>query len=120
MSCPICGSEIPFHRHGNSPYCSDECSREARRRTSAEYYEQSKRLRALFWRQARLLEKYYDIQQLGHPLHYEHLKEDGFNFGYSLSETFIPTGEIASVVGSYAYYLNPKTKTVQIWKLKSN
>ena len=115
--CQHCGDDIPHHRHGTSPYCSDECAYEVKKLNSSERYAKIANLFDLYQRFERLLEKYYNIQELGHLVHYHHLVEEGFNFGFSTGETLTPEGHVAKTIGEYAYYLNLKTKTLSLWKL---
>ncbi|RZK09641.1 MAG: hypothetical protein EOO46_13220 [Flavobacterium sp.] len=116
MSCQFCGNEIPYSRHGNSPYCSDDCAYEAKKiATNEDYHRKTSFYKKLQANEA-ILKKYFDLQELGNQVRYEWLNDEGFNWGISMDETLGPNKELGKVILDYAYFLNNVTKTVTIWK----
>lgn len=120
MSCLNCGQDIPPHRHGNSLYCSEDCMYDAKKQTSFLAYHAKADLHKEYKRNRDLLAKYYQFQEKGYEIRYEHLVKEDFNFGFSTDETLGPSGQVCKVIGDHAYYLETKTQKITLWYLTFN
>jgi len=118
-NCKWCEQPISFTRKKLARYCSDACYYEAKKERSIEQYKKLKQPTSEIMRNERILAVFYPVATASKTVKYDDLEAYKFNWGMATGET-VHDGKICKVINGYAYYLNPKTKEVSIWKLKSN
>ena len=116
--CRHCGGEVSSSRHGSSQYCIKEHYYEAKKQRSKDRYKAIKALHDEEKRNENLLAFFYSILSMKKQISLQDMVDHKFNLGLTTGETQY-NGRIFKVVGSYAYYIQPQTKSIEIWKLTS-
>jgi len=58
------------------------------------------------------------ILPLQNDFNYDDLDKMNFDFSVSEGQSAGSNNEVGTVVGKYAYFINPKTENTTLWKLK--
>ncbi len=115
--CRFCQGKIHPGKHGSAAYCSDEHSYEARKlRSKARYHGIRKDFIEKKKNENILAQLYWMKNHLKKEVSYSDLERLKFNFGYSSAQKMTPSGLIWNIVGEYGYYIDPKTKKIDLWK----
>jgi hypothetical protein len=115
--CLICGGEIPNTRKKSAKCCSEEHSYEAKKiGVRNNYYEKKKPLDEIKRNEAILSSLSWVQTVLKKELTNKDLENLNFNFGISTEQRVGNNGELWTVIGSYGYFIVPKTKLLIIWK----
>lgn len=118
--CKRCFRAIPATRKKSALYCSDECYYEAKKERSCISYQTGTAAHKAIRQNEKILAGFYLFVECGLTVTYDYLQKKGFNWGISNGETVGPGNLIGKIIGGYAYHLNPSTKIITLWKLKSN
>ena len=116
--CKYCPNPIPAHRKKSAVYCSDECYYEAKKERSCKSYENSTAAAKAIKRTEKILDRFYLLVLLEKDFRYDDLEKLNFDFGVSEGQSAGPNNEVGTVVGKYAYFIDPKTENTILWKLK--
>lgn len=115
---PGCGKEIPSTRKRSAKYCSDDHYYEAKvQRTNRTYHEMKKPIDRIR-KNEKVLSALSAAQKYGAVISYEVLSSSGFDLSFSTGEIADNNGNIWKLIGNHAYYIDPKSKIVYIWKQK--
>jgi hypothetical protein len=115
--CIICNSEIPNTRKMTAKCCSKEHSYELKKMgVRNKYYEKKKPLEEIKRNEAILSSLYWFEKELKRDLTITDLENSNLNFGLSTEQRAGNNGELWTVIGSYGYYIHPKTKILTLWK----
>jgi hypothetical protein len=117
--CKWCPNLIPDTRKGDSEYCSDKCYNEAKKKRSQEQYQLNKAFREQIKRSEDILANLYSLSVLRKVWTFDDLQKLQFDFTISTGQLAGKKGEFWTVVGNHAYYIDPETKNVHIWKRPS-
>ena len=113
---PGCENKVPETRKRTARYCSDEHAYEAKKNRSTERYHRIKQPFDEISVNEQILATLYPIIELKKSLTYDDLESRKFNWGVAQQET-VYNNVAWRIVGRYAYYVEPKTKLVYIWKM---
>lgn len=115
--CLVCGADIPATRKKTARYCSNAHSNEARRRRASEtYYRMKKPLDEIKRNESILASLYWIKNELKKDVTIKDLEKMNFNLDLSENKLAGKNDTLWTLIGSYAYYIDPKTKAVSIWK----
>jgi hypothetical protein len=115
--CLFCSEKIPANRKRSAKYCSDQHYYEAKKqRSSARYYKIKAPVDEIK-RNERILESLFWVKhQLKKELFMPDLQKMHFNLEISTGKLGGKDNAIWTVIGGYAYYIEPKTKVISICK----
>jgi hypothetical protein len=116
--CRVCGKDVPADRWGSSWYCSDEHWYDAKRKRSSDRYHKIKERADHVTKNEEVLKLLLLATQFGAAIRFEDLAKAGLDLGLSTGELAGQNGEIWKMIGEHAYYTNPETKRVSLWKRK--
>ena len=116
--CRLCGVDIPEERWASSWYCTGEHYYEAKKKRGSTQYHRLKKQHDALAKNEAILQKLLVVNKYGGRISMEDLKTEGLELGFSTGNIAGKYGEIWTMVGNHAYYINPKTKTVSICKVK--
>jgi hypothetical protein len=115
--CLICDNVIPNTLKKSAKYCSKAHSYEAKKiGVRKRYYEMKKPHDEIKRNEAILSSLYWVQKTLKKQLTNDDLEKSNFNFGFSTEQMTGDHGELWTIVGSYGYYIDPKTKLLTTWK----
>ena len=116
--CKWCTRAIPTSRKRSAEYCSDQCYYEAKKERSCISYQNNTAAAKAIKRNERILDKFYLLVELDREFYYDDLEKNNFDFGLSEGQTAGSGNVVGTIVGRYAYYIDPKTQKILLWKLK--
>jgi hypothetical protein len=116
-TCQNCKKPIGKSKKVSSIYCSHDCYYEAKKARSRNRYKLINQNFEEIRKNEKILSELYILMRLKKTLFFQDLENLGFNWGVSDKEIEGKEKTIWKVVGGYAYYINPQTKNVTIWKV---
>jgi hypothetical protein len=116
-NCLTCNKPVPKVRKRTALYCCHDCYYEAKKQRSINRYNVATKNFADVKKNEKILHELYVLMQLKKTLSFHDLERLGFNWGISDREIAGSNSTIWKVVGGYAYYIDPQTKNVTIWKM---
>ena len=115
--CRFCQKSIDPSRHGSARYCCKEHAYLARlQRNYILYHKNQEGILEIKRNEKTLSLLYWIKNHLKKEVTYADLEKVHFNFGISTDQMARNNNEIWTIIGSYGYYINPKSKIIELWE----